>query len=47
VGWDTARIRDLFEDKGLLIQQWDKVQTDMLTSVPTVMLEEARAASAD
>jgi HAD superfamily phosphoserine phosphatase-like hydrolase len=47
VGWDTARIRDLFEDKGLLIQQWDKVQTDMLTIVPTVMLEESRAASAD
>ena len=48
VGWDSARIRDLFEDKGLLIQQWDKVQTDMLTIVPTVMpVEEARAVSAD
>jgi hypothetical protein len=48
VGWDSVRIRDLFEDKGLLIQQWDKVQTDMLTIVPTVMpQEEARAASAD
>jgi HAD superfamily phosphoserine phosphatase-like hydrolase len=48
VGWDSVRIRDLFEDKGLLIQQWDKVQTDMLTIVPTVMpMEEARAASAD
>ncbi len=35
VGWNTARIRELFEDKGLLIQQWDKVQTDMLTIVPT------------
>ena len=34
VGWDPARIRDLFEEKGLLIQQWDKVQTDMLTIVP-------------
>jgi hypothetical protein len=34
VGWDTPRIRELFESKGLLIQQWDKVQTDMLTIVP-------------
>jgi HAD superfamily phosphoserine phosphatase-like hydrolase len=49
VGWDTARIRDLFEDKGLLIQQWDKVQTDMLTIVPMVLPQEeqARAAIAD
>src|SRR6201987_6031105 len=30
VGWDASRIRELFEGKGLLIQQWDKVQTDML-----------------
>ena len=36
VGWDAARIRDLFENKGLLIQQWDKVQTDMLTIIPSV-----------
>ena len=34
VRWDAARIRELFEDKGLLIQQWDKVQTDVLTVVP-------------
>ncbi len=49
VGWDTVRIRALFEEKGLLIQQWDKVQTDMLTIVPTVMPieEEARAAAAN
>ncbi len=47
VGWDTARIRDLFEEKGLLIQQWDKVQTDMLTIVPTMVpQEDARAATA-
>jgi HAD superfamily phosphoserine phosphatase-like hydrolase len=47
IGWDTARIRDLFEQKGLLIQQWDKVQTDMLTIVPTMIpQEEARAATA-
>ena len=34
VGWDTPRIRELFESKGLLIQQWDKVQTDKLVIVP-------------
>jgi len=34
VRWDAGRIRDLFERKGLLIQQWDKVQTDVLTVVP-------------
>jgi len=33
-GWDAASIRDVFEAKGLVIQQWDKVQTDMLTIVP-------------
>ena len=49
VGWDSVKIRDLFENKGLLIQQWDKVQTDILTIVPTVMPieEEARAAAAN
>jgi HAD superfamily phosphoserine phosphatase-like hydrolase len=34
VGWDAASIRSAFEAKGLVIQQWDKVQTDMLTIVP-------------
>ncbi|MGO9517638.1 MAG: HAD-IB family phosphatase [Candidatus Korobacteraceae bacterium] len=34
VGWNPPRIRELFESKGLIIQQWDKVQTDMLTIVP-------------
>jgi len=36
VGWEPRLIRELFEAKGLLIQQWDKVQTDMLTIVPSV-----------
>ena len=36
VGWDQHSIRNLFESKGLLIQQWDKVQTDVLTIVPSV-----------
>ena len=35
VGWDTASIRSVFEAKGFLIQQWDKVQTDLLTIVPS------------
>src|SRR5262245_23982083 len=31
-GWnDQARIRSLFENYGLQIQEWDKVQTDWLT----------------
>ena len=48
VGWDSVRIREAFEDKGLLIQQWDKVQTDMLTIVPTAMpFEQVRVAIAD
>jgi phosphoserine phosphatase len=34
VGWDAASIRKVFEEKGLVIQQWDKVQTDLLTIVP-------------
>jgi len=34
VGWDAVSIRNVFEAKGLVIQQWDKVQTDMLTIVP-------------
>jgi predicted HAD superfamily phosphohydrolase len=48
VGWDSVRIRESFEDKGLLIQQWDKVQTDMLTIVPTAMpVEQVRVALAE
>ncbi len=49
VGWDSVKIRDLFENKGLLIQQWDKVQTDILTIVPiaTSQEEQAQVAVAD
>ena len=39
VRWDAAQIRELFEARGLLIQQWDKVQTDVLTIVPVPALE--------
>jgi len=35
VGWDAAAIRSVFESKGFLIQQWDKVQTDLLTIIPS------------
>ncbi len=30
-GWDAIGIRSLFESRGLLIQEWDKVRTDWLT----------------
>src|SRR5262249_22289265 len=30
-GWPPARIRAVFESRGLLIQEWDKVRTDWLT----------------
>ena len=31
VGWDSSAIRSLFESRGFLIQEWDKVRTDWLT----------------
>jgi HAD superfamily phosphoserine phosphatase-like hydrolase len=34
-GWNSAAIREVFEAKGFLIQQWDKVQTDLLTIIPS------------
>ena len=46
VGWDSHSIRNLFEAKGLLIQQWDKVQTDVLTIVPSFAPAEERADAA-
>jgi 2-hydroxy-3-keto-5-methylthiopentenyl-1-phosphate phosphatase len=46
VGWDSHSIRNLFEAKGLLIQQWDKVQTDVLTIVPSVAPAEEQADTA-
>jgi 2-hydroxy-3-keto-5-methylthiopentenyl-1-phosphate phosphatase len=30
-GFDPAQIRQVFEDQGLLIQEWDRVRTDWLT----------------
>lgn len=46
VGWDSHSIRNLFEAKGLLIQQWDKVQTDVLTIVPSFAPAQERADAA-
>jgi hypothetical protein len=34
VGYDAVRIRRLFETRGLLIQEWDRVRTDWLTIRP-------------
>lgn len=31
VGYDAARIRQLFEERGHLIQEWERVRTDWLT----------------
>jgi HAD superfamily phosphoserine phosphatase-like hydrolase len=31
VGWDATHIREFFERRGFLIQEWDKVRTDLLT----------------
>jgi len=30
-GFDAAQIRLVFEEQGLLIQEWDRVRTDWLT----------------
>jgi 2-hydroxy-3-keto-5-methylthiopentenyl-1-phosphate phosphatase len=34
VGWNSARIREFFEEHGFALRQWDKVQTDSLTICP-------------
>ena len=31
LGWNSTRIRALFESRGLLLREWDKVRTDSLT----------------
>ena len=31
VGWDAARIRQLFASRGLVLQAWDKARTDWVT----------------
>jgi len=34
LGWNSTRIRGLFEAHGFLVQEWDKVRTDSLTIAP-------------
>jgi HAD superfamily phosphoserine phosphatase-like hydrolase len=46
-GWERTRIREKFEAKGFLIQEWEKVQTDLLSIVPSaapVLAEQAASA---
>ncbi len=31
VGWNSTRIRELFESHGFVLQEWDKMRTDSLT----------------
>src|SRR5581483_4544951 len=31
VGWDSTRIRALFESYGFVLQEWDKIRMDSLT----------------
>jgi phosphoserine phosphatase len=31
VGWDAARVRQLFESYGLVLKEWDKARTDWVT----------------
>ena len=52
VGWSRGAIREFFESRGLLIQEWDKVRTDWLTirhaapmseAVPAIKAQTAKA----
>jgi HAD superfamily phosphoserine phosphatase-like hydrolase len=40
VGWDAAHIRTFFERRGFLIQEWDRVRTDLLTLRSTAVESE-------
>ena len=44
VGWDAARIRQLFASHGLVLQEWDKARTDWVTvrAYPLVGADVAR-----
>jgi uncharacterized DUF497 family protein len=37
-GWDSTKIRALFETHGFVLQDWAKVRTDSLTIRETVAL---------
>ena len=43
LGWDSSQIRALFETKGLVLQEWDKVRTDSLTISRTTSVAAAAA----
>jgi HAD superfamily phosphoserine phosphatase-like hydrolase len=30
-GWNATRVRDLFESRGFILREWDKVRTDTIT----------------
>ena len=43
VGWESARIRELFASYGLALQAWDKIRTDWLTfhePIPRISVDE-------
>ena len=42
-GWDSGRIRSLFESRGFVIRDWDKVRTDWLTISEAGMLAQVVA----
>jgi len=46
VGWDRVRIREFFEEQGLLIQEWEHVRTDWLTLRPVAEEQPEEAAVA-
>ena len=43
-GWDADRIRGCFEDAGLLLQEWDRVRTDVV-SIRAAAPEDAEASA--
>jgi len=47
VKWDRSQIRELFESRGFLIQEWTKVRTDWLTIREAGGLGSAQSASAN
>jgi 2-hydroxy-3-keto-5-methylthiopentenyl-1-phosphate phosphatase len=41
ISWKSPQIRVFFESRGLSLQDWDKVQTDLITVCPTTVAPEA------
>ena len=44
-GWEPERIRACFEDAGLVLQEWDRVRTDVV-SIRDADPDDARAGGA-